>query len=76
MRLLKILKYLPLYLMILTNFTDSQWIENYDETSNKDLIYALNFAGIDIISFNLEKVDRNCICPLRLKRQKIFARFA
>lgn len=64
MRLSKILKYLPLCLMFLTNFTYSQWIENYDETSKKDLIDALNFAGINIMNFDLEKVDRNCILKI------------
>ena len=60
MRLLKILKYLPLCLIVLVNITYSQYIEDYENTSKNDLIDALNFAGINIISFDLEKFDRNC----------------
>lgn len=59
MRLLKILKYQILFLMFLTNFAYSQFIDNYDKISKKDLIDALSFAGIDIISLDLGKVDRN-----------------
>lgn len=45
--------------MFFASLAYPQFIENYDKTSKKDLIDALSFAGIDIISLDLGKVDRN-----------------
>lgn len=47
--------------MVFANLVYSQafLIDNYDKISKKDLIDALSFAGIDIISLDLKKVDKN-----------------
>jgi hypothetical protein len=59
MRLFRILKYQILFLILFASFAYPQFIKNYEETSKKDLVDALSFAGIDIINLDLEKVDRN-----------------
>jgi len=61
MKLSKILKYKILFLFFLTNLAYSQafLIDNYDKITKEDLIDALSFAGIDIISLDLEKVNQN-----------------
>jgi len=47
--------------MFLANFANPQafLIDNYDKITNKDMIDALSFAGIDIISLDLERVNQN-----------------